>query len=291
MLLQVIDRKWREHLYEMDYLQEGISLRAYAQRDPVVEYQREGFDMFATMMDGIKEETVGFLFNLDVQVEENPAPAAAPVAGGPAPVPLRDDATVEIRAKGLGRSRQPSGLQYTAPTIDGGAGSGSVEIQQAPALGVGGAGRRWRGAFGSAFATASLAAAGGRILVGRVQRAFAQRALPLRVGEEVQALPRRPRRPRRPLRTSIDGRFALPERAGRRLSTMDPAASQPPRARVACARGARVVEAHACGSRGRRRLRLRPAGRRGNAASRRSVGRHPDRQRGGSWKVEAPRRA
>ena len=44
---QVIDRKWREHLYEMDYLQEGISLRAYAQRDPVVEYQREGFDMFA----------------------------------------------------------------------------------------------------------------------------------------------------------------------------------------------------------------------------------------------------
>ena len=140
VLLQVIDRKWREHLYEMDYLQEGISLRAYAQRDPVVEYQREGFDMFATMMDGIKEETVGFLFNLEVQVEESPAAAAAPVAGGPAPVPLRDDATVEIRAKGLGRSRQPSGLQYTAPTIDGGAGSGSVEIQQAPALGVGGGG-------------------------------------------------------------------------------------------------------------------------------------------------------
>ena len=69
VLLQVIDRKWREHLYEMDYLQEGINLRAYAQRDPVVEYQREGFDMFATMMDGIKEETVGFLYNVDVQVD------------------------------------------------------------------------------------------------------------------------------------------------------------------------------------------------------------------------------
>ncbi|MGH3741763.1 MAG: preprotein translocase subunit SecA, partial [Micromonosporaceae bacterium] len=70
VLLEVIDRKWREHLYEMDYLKEGISLRAYAQRDPVVEYQREGFDMFSAMMDGIKEESVGYLFNLEVQVAE-----------------------------------------------------------------------------------------------------------------------------------------------------------------------------------------------------------------------------
>ena len=46
VLLNVIDRKWREHLYEMDYLKEGIGLRAMAQRDPLVEYQREGFDMF-----------------------------------------------------------------------------------------------------------------------------------------------------------------------------------------------------------------------------------------------------
>ena len=69
VLLSVLDRKWREHLYEMDYLKEGISLRAMAQRDPLVEYQREGFDMFAAMMDGIKEEAVGFLFNLEVQVE------------------------------------------------------------------------------------------------------------------------------------------------------------------------------------------------------------------------------
>ena len=72
VLLSVLDRKWREHLYEMDYLREGIGLRAYSQRDPLVEYQREGFDMFHAMMDGIKEETVGFLFNLEVQVEEEP---------------------------------------------------------------------------------------------------------------------------------------------------------------------------------------------------------------------------
>jgi preprotein translocase subunit SecA len=133
VLLQVIDRKWREHLYEMDYLQEGISLRAYAQRDPVVEYQREGFDMFATMMDGIKEETVGFLYNLEVQVEE---PEAAPAEE----VKLLEQ-PVEIRAKGLNRAPRTQGLQYSAPTIDGEAGAGGVAVErpeaQAPALGVG----------------------------------------------------------------------------------------------------------------------------------------------------------
>ncbi|MBC6795237.1 MULTISPECIES: preprotein translocase subunit SecA [Corynebacterium] len=61
-LLNVVDQKWREHLYEMDYLKEGIGLRAMAQRDPLVEYQREGGDMFNRMKDGIKEETVRQLF-------------------------------------------------------------------------------------------------------------------------------------------------------------------------------------------------------------------------------------
>src|SRR4029079_8207775 len=71
VVLSVLDRKWREHLYEMDYLREGIGLRGYAQRDPLVEYQREGFDMFMAIMDGIKEESVGFLFNLDVQLVDD----------------------------------------------------------------------------------------------------------------------------------------------------------------------------------------------------------------------------
>jgi preprotein translocase subunit SecA len=97
VVLSVLDRKWREHLYEMDYLREGIGLRGYGQRDPLIEYQREGYDMFSAMMDGIKEESVGNLFNLQVQIQENPiveesapdgaAPGAsgAPgVSGGPA---------------------------------------------------------------------------------------------------------------------------------------------------------------------------------------------------------------
>jgi preprotein translocase subunit SecA len=72
VVLSVLDRKWREHLYEMDYLREGIGLRGWAQRDPLVEYQREGFDMFNTMMDGIKEESVGSLFNFQVQYQQDP---------------------------------------------------------------------------------------------------------------------------------------------------------------------------------------------------------------------------
>ncbi|APU17308.1 MULTISPECIES: preprotein translocase subunit SecA [Actinoalloteichus] len=85
VLLSVLDRKWREHLYEMDYLKEGIGLRAMAQRDPAIEYQREGFDMFAAMLEALKEESVGFLFNIQVEPADGAKPAAAP-AGPPVAV-------------------------------------------------------------------------------------------------------------------------------------------------------------------------------------------------------------
>jgi preprotein translocase subunit SecA len=70
VMLSVIDRKWRDHLYEMDYLKEGIGLRAMAQRDPLVEYQREGYGMFIDMMAGIREEAVQFLFNIELKQTE-----------------------------------------------------------------------------------------------------------------------------------------------------------------------------------------------------------------------------
>jgi len=145
VLLAVIDRKWREHLYEMDYLQEGVGLRAYAQRDPLVEYQREGFDMFNQMLDGIKEEAVGFLFNLEVQVEEAPPVVVDPSKAVPLP---QSESHVEIRAKGLGGAGQPRALQYSAPTIDGAAGTGGGVVMEssAPALGIGaGDGKPTRG--------------------------------------------------------------------------------------------------------------------------------------------------
>ncbi|SEN58671.1 preprotein translocase subunit SecA [Actinacidiphila rubida] len=120
VVLSVLDRKWREHLYEMDYLQEGIGLRAMAQRDPLVEYQREGFDMFTAMMDGIKEESVGYLFNLEVQVEQQveEVPVAAGTDIHDAPPSLVKERP-EIRAKGLDQPKRADRLQFSAPTVDG----------------------------------------------------------------------------------------------------------------------------------------------------------------------------
>ncbi|MEV5712008.1 preprotein translocase subunit SecA [Actinoallomurus sp. NPDC052274] len=125
VVLSVLDRKWREHLYEMDYLQEGIGLRAMAQRDPLVEYQREGYDMFTAMLEGIKEESVGYLFNLEVEVaEEERAPGVAGVGEAPVELPATGEETPEIVAKGLEESARPQTLNYTAPTVDG---EGGVE--------------------------------------------------------------------------------------------------------------------------------------------------------------------
>ena len=71
IMLQIIDTKWKDHLYAMDNLREGIGLRAYAQKDPLVEYQHEGYDMFMSMIDSIKDETVEFLFKVQGAREED----------------------------------------------------------------------------------------------------------------------------------------------------------------------------------------------------------------------------
>jgi preprotein translocase subunit SecA len=123
VVLSVLDRKWREHLYEMDYLKEGIGLRAMAQRDPLVEYQREGFQLFNAMTDAIKEESVGYLFNLEVQVAEAEQPAVsadaaaeAATAGGAAAA-LGGGA--RLVAKGIDGPAERAPLQYSAPSTDG----------------------------------------------------------------------------------------------------------------------------------------------------------------------------
>ena len=119
VVLSVLDRKWREHLYEMDYLREGIGLRGYGQRDPLVEYQREGYDMFGAMMEGIKEESVGNLFNLQVQLQENPiveetvpddgaSPSAIDTPGAAAAVETPDAVSPASRAGDRGHPGQAS---------------------------------------------------------------------------------------------------------------------------------------------------------------------------------------
>src|ERR687893_174051 len=105
VLLTVLDRKWREHLYEMDYLREGIGLRAMAQRDPLVEYQREGGDMFNAMMEAFMEEVVGFVFHLEVEV--NQGPQVGVVTGS-------DGAPVQITAGGSTERAQPRNGQDRA---------------------------------------------------------------------------------------------------------------------------------------------------------------------------------
>jgi preprotein translocase subunit SecA len=106
VLLFVLDRRWREHLYEMDYLQEGIGLRAMAQRDPLVEYQKEGFDLFAAMMDAIKEEIARLLFNIPI---------------------IAESADKQIVVPGLEVKKVPTtGLQYTSPDESGPRTTGEV---------------------------------------------------------------------------------------------------------------------------------------------------------------------
>jgi preprotein translocase subunit SecA len=77
VMLRIIDQKWREHLYEMDYLQEGINLRAMGQKDPLVEWQREGFDMFGQMMQGIAQDFVKYVMHAQVSVAGQPQPEPA----------------------------------------------------------------------------------------------------------------------------------------------------------------------------------------------------------------------
>jgi preprotein translocase subunit SecA len=194
VILSVLDRKWREHLYEMDYLREGIGLRAYSQRDPLVEYQREGFDMFAAMMDGIKEESVGFLFNLQVEVEQDAEAgiepgdeaaehtftesdrAAAPTLDPTTPQidfaqaqgKTQGDPAPQIRAKGLERKAKPTNLAYSAPSEDGDAEVTNGSVDEDPFAGTGrnadcpcGSGKKYKKCHGAPGGASGHATVGG----------------------------------------------------------------------------------------------------------------------------------
>ena len=189
VILSVLDRKWREHLYEMDYLREGIGLRAYSQRDPLVEYQREGFDMFAAMMDGIKEESVGFLFNLQVEVEQDEQSAdeaesedtftesdrvGAPTLDPTTPqidfaqAQAKADPAPQIRAKGLERKAKPTNLAYSAPSEDGDAEVVVTPAEDDPFAGTGrnadcpcGSGKKYKKCHGAPGGASGRATLGG----------------------------------------------------------------------------------------------------------------------------------
>jgi preprotein translocase subunit SecA len=134
VMLRVIDGRWRAHLHEMDYLREGINLRAMGQKDPLVEWQRDGFDMFGQMMHGIWQDFIRYVMQVQVQVSRPAAgaAAAADAATEPATVGAGNgdgDADAEVR-----------GLQYSSPadpSSTGGAASIAAAARAQPAQATG----------------------------------------------------------------------------------------------------------------------------------------------------------
>uniref|UniRef100_UPI0025DE031C DUF4126 domain-containing protein n=1 Tax=Demequina sp. TaxID=2050685 RepID=UPI0025DE031C len=168
VLLQVLDFKWREHLYEMDYLKEGIGLRAMGQRDPLIEYQREGFQLFDAMTDAIKEQAVSILFRVEKRetAEQPPAggltadsaartaqsapPVGAParaVAGGVATqagqAGQRMSATPASGSMGNPVQARMGALTFSGPSEDGSAAPKVDKAAGAPGAAAGAAPKPW----------------------------------------------------------------------------------------------------------------------------------------------------
>ena len=158
-MLSVLDQHWREHLYEMDYLQEGINLRAMGQQDPLAEWQREGFDMFEAMMGQIEDDFVRYVFHLQVVVDEEPRRELRNVS-----VQRAERSGAGRRARSRPRSRPSPRSAASRPMVD--------------------AGRAADGRPRRCRQMVAAAAGAGR------EDAGPQRAVLLRERQEVQALPR-----------------------------------------------------------------------------------------------------
>jgi preprotein translocase subunit SecA len=100
VMLSVIDQHWREHLYEMDYLREGINLRAMGQKDPLAEWQREGFDMFSAMMAGVQDNFVRYVSHLQVVADDSPRREASNVRYSASEGPVQGSDALQAAAAG-----------------------------------------------------------------------------------------------------------------------------------------------------------------------------------------------
>ena len=163
LLLQIIDQRWREHLYDMDYLREGIHLRGFAQIEPLVAYKNEAFELFRDLMNSIWGDFARMIFHVEVTFEgEN---------GGAPPQPPRRPSAASSSSTGRGSvtysggaAAQPSALAMAA------ASAGAVE----------------------GYAEDEAAARPGRATPRRSVRAgWPQRSVLVRIGQEVQEVPRR----------------------------------------------------------------------------------------------------
>ena len=115
-MLQIVDQQWKDHLYSLDHLKEGIGLRGYGQRDPLVEYKKESFALFQDMKARIEEEIVRYLFWLrPVLNEEAPAGAAAPLPRRATPLTMNNPAAETVPAFAAPRSRRQSATDEPIP--------------------------------------------------------------------------------------------------------------------------------------------------------------------------------
>ena len=129
VILSVVDRIWREHLYEMDHLRDGIGLRAVGQRDPLVEYQREAYEAFQAVRAQIKQEAAGYFFNLPVQVQpapDAPAPADAHEPPAGAERPKAHGHKPEVPRPALRDAPRPQRVSYTS-AASAGSGAGGAQ--------------------------------------------------------------------------------------------------------------------------------------------------------------------
>ena len=185
VLLAVVDKRWREHLYEMDYLKEGIGLRAMAQRDPLVEYANEGAHMFKAMMEGIREETVEQIFANVGRFDAAAARAAEDGTAEAASAVAAADGTAAARIRGVGAGSGGGGvlgstgreamsrrMTYSAPSEDG---TTTLTTSGSRPSARGGAGASGSSAALSAAGRAGSSSGGGARSANRAQRRAAKK--------------------------------------------------------------------------------------------------------------------
>ena len=156
VMLRIIDQRWREHLEEMDYLKEGINLRAMGQKDPLVEWQREGYEMFGGMMKGIAQDFVRYVMHVQVREQDEQ--------------PKLEPKVINLQTSSSDDAPVASGFDRAAAQVRG---RGRGPRRGAPA---GAAGRHLQAHHRRQ---------------GRLRQDAAQRSVPVRFGQEVQAMPRR----------------------------------------------------------------------------------------------------
>ena len=176
IMLQIVDTQWKDHLYSLDHLKEGIGLRGYGQRDPLVEYKKESFQMFQALMDRIDEEILRWIFLYqpvavprETRARREDEDAAVPDAGAPEPGPRRRRAGAGVPRARAGPGGRPGACPATSPSTTRRPARPPSPSGRAP----GGPGRKRRGPDRPA----------------RGQEGRPQRPLPLRQREEVQEVP------------------------------------------------------------------------------------------------------